>query len=71
MRLSFSSASCSWQLRPLLADRSAQAAEVVAEPPNGGLELRDAAQQHGDAFVARAQALLSKATHSAQMHTAL
>ncbi len=34
-----------WLLQTLLADRRAKAAEVVAEAPNGGFELRDAAQQ--------------------------
>jgi hypothetical protein len=34
-----------WQLQPLPAHRQAQAAEVCAQAPNGGLELHDAAQQ--------------------------
>jgi hypothetical protein len=35
----------------LLADGRAQVAEVFAEAPNGGLELRDAAQQDGSAEI--------------------
>jgi hypothetical protein len=46
VRHTFSNASCSWQLQPLFVDRRTQAAQVVAEALNGGLELRDAAQQH-------------------------
>ncbi len=45
VRHSGSNASCPWQLQPLLADCRAQSAEVFAEAPDGGLELRDAAVQ--------------------------
>jgi hypothetical protein len=43
----------------LLADRRAKRAEVFAEAPNGGLELRDAAQQDGSAEIGAHRRILS------------
>jgi hypothetical protein len=54
------SASGAWQLQPLLADRRAKSAQVFAEAPNGGLELRDAAQQDGSAEIGAHTMILSK-----------
>ena len=44
----------------MLADRRAKGAEVFAEAPNGGLELRDAAQQDGSAEIGVHTDILSK-----------
>jgi hypothetical protein len=60
VRHSGSNASCPWQLQPLLADRSAQSAEVFAEAPDGRLKLRDAAQQDWSAEIGAHARILSK-----------
>ena len=60
MRHSGSNASCPWQLKPLLADRGAQSAEVFAEAPYGRLELRDAAEQDWSAEIGAHTRILSK-----------
>jgi hypothetical protein len=55
-----SNASRPWQLQPLIAYSRAKSAEVCAEAPNGGLELRDAAQQYGSAEIGAHTRILSK-----------
>jgi hypothetical protein len=47
-------------LHTLLADGRAQAAQVFAETPNGGLKLRDTAQQDGSAEIGAHRRILSK-----------
>jgi hypothetical protein len=49
-----------WQLQPLLADRRAQAAEVFAQAPDGGFELRDAAQQDSSAEIGAHRRILRR-----------
>ena len=49
-----------WQLHTLLADGRAQVAQVFAETPNGGLKLRDAAQQDGSTEIGAHTRILSK-----------
>jgi len=44
----------------LFADRRAQAAEVFAEAPNGGFELRDPAQQDRGTEIGAHKVILSK-----------
>lgn len=60
MRHSGSNTLRPWQLQTLLADRRAKSAEVFAETPNGGLELRDAAQQDGSAEIGTHRQILRK-----------
>jgi hypothetical protein len=47
-------------LKPLLADRSAQSAEVLAEAPDGRFKLRDAAEQGWSAEIGAHTGTLSK-----------
>jgi hypothetical protein len=56
----------SWQLLPLLADRRAKNAELFAEPPNGGLKLRNAAQQDGGAEIGAHGHTLCESCHSSK-----
>lgn len=60
MRPSGSNASRPWQLQPLLADCRAQSAEVFAEATDGGLKLRDAAEQDWRAEIGALARILSE-----------
>ena len=47
-------------LQPLPADRRAKTAEVLAETPYGGFELRDPAQEYGGADIGAHVSILGK-----------